>query len=162
MSEPDAEFDSDAELAAEAGPTTGVRYAEPGSTWWPVAWGPIFAAAGAGVEAMSGPVHGIAWVLVGLALAVGAFVWVQARRRVCSVAVTPTTLHQGRERLSISRITEVDDVGAPVGARVLGGGWTAPRKFVEVPLRLRDDSVVVGWAKDPEALRAALRPLITP
>jgi hypothetical protein len=44
----------------------------------------------------------------------------------------------------------------PVGARVLGGGWTVPKKFTEVPLRLTDDTVVVAWARDPEALRAAL------
>jgi hypothetical protein len=60
----------------------------------------------------------------------------------------------------VREIVEVDDVGMPVGARVLGGGWTVPKKFTEVPLRLVDDSVVVAWAKDPEALRAALRPLL--
>lgn len=139
-----------------------VRYQEPGSTWWPVAWGPIFAGVGAGVEALSGPVHAAAWLLVGLGLAVAAAVWVQARRRVCSVRLTTYALHQGRETLPVERIAEVDDVGAPVGARVLGGGWTVPKRFTEVPLRLRDKSVVLAWAKDPDALRVALRPLLAP
>ena len=135
-------------------------YAEPGSTWWPVLWGPLFAAAGALVEALSGPVHGIAWLLVGLTLGVATVIWVQARRRICSVRLSRNALYQGRERLEVDRIVAVDDVGTPVGARILGGGWTVPKKFGELPLRLRDDSVVVAWAKDPEALRAALRPLV--
>jgi len=136
------------------------RYAEPGSTWWPVTWGLVFALVGAGMEALSGPVHVVAWVLVGIALSGLTAIWVQARRRVCSVQVTDELLHQGREPLAVSKIVAVDDVGAPVGARVLGGGWTVPKRFVEVPLKLADGSVVIAWAKDPDALRAALRPLL--
>ena len=136
-------------------------YAEPGSTWWPVLWGPVFAGLGAVVEALSGPVHGLAWLLAGLGLAVLALVWVSARRRICSVRLSRTGLYQGRERLAVDKIAEVDEVGTPVGARVLGGGWTVPRKFGELPLKLRDDSVVIAWAKDPEALRTALRSLVT-
>jgi hypothetical protein len=136
------------------------RYAEPGSTWWPVTWPMAFALAGAGVEALSGPVHVFAWVLVGLGLAGLAAIWVQARRRVCSLRLTDETLYQGREPLPVRTIAEIDDVGAPIGARVLGGGWTVPRKFTEVPLKLADGTVVVAWAKDPDALRTALRPLL--
>ena len=136
-------------------------YQESGSSWWPLTWGPVFALAGAGVEALSGPVHTTLWVLTGLGLAVCTLIWVQARRRVCSLRLTPATLVQGRETLAVQRIAEVDEVGAPVGARVLGGGWTVPKKFAEVPVRLHDGSVVIAWAKEPEALRAALRPLLT-
>lgn len=135
-------------------------YAEPGSTWWPVLWGPGFAVLGAGVEALTGPVHALAWTVVGLGLAIGATVWVQARRRICAVRLTSTALFQGRERLAVDRIAEIDEVGQPIGARVLGGGWTVPKRFAEVPLRLRDGGVVVAWAKHPDALRAALGPLI--
>jgi hypothetical protein len=138
-----------------------VLYAEPGSRWWPLLWGPVFALVGAGAEALSGPVHVAAWVVVGVVLFGMALLWVQARRRVCAVVVTRTTLYQGREPLAVVEIAAVDDVGLPVGARVLGGGWTVPKKFTEVPLRLADDSVVVAWAKDPDALRAALRPLLS-
>lgn len=137
-----------------------VLYAEPGSRWWPLVWGPVFALVGAGVEALSGPVHVLAWLVVGLVLFGMTLLWVQARRRVCAVVLTPVNLYQGREPLAVREIIEVDDVGMPVGARVLGGGWTVPKKFTEVPLRLADDSVVVAWAKDPDALRAALRSLL--
>lgn len=138
------------------------RYAESGSSWWPVAWGPVFALAGGLIEATTGPVHLIEWIVVGLGLAVAAAVWVQARRRVCSVRLTEETLHQGREELSVARIGQIEDVGPPLGARVLGGGWSVPKRFTEVPLRLRDGSVVLAWAKNPDALRAALRPLVGP
>ncbi len=137
-----------------------VRYAEPGSTWWPATWGLVFALVGAGVEALSGPVHVLTWVLVGAALSGLTLIWVQARRRVCSLRLTADTLYQGREPLPVHRITELDDVGTPIGARVLGGGWTVPKKFTEVPLRLADGTVVLAWAKDPDAFRAALRPLL--
>ncbi len=138
------------------------RYAELGSTWWPVAWGPVFALVGAVLEALTGPVHVLGWLVVGVALAILTIVWVQARRRVCSVRLTHDTLYLGREGLPVARIAEFEEVGAPLGARVLGGGWTVPKRFAELPLRLRDDTVVLAWAKNPDALRAALRPLVGP
>ena len=147
-------------MSAPLDDTAPVLYAEPGSTWWPLLWGPVFALIGAGVEALSGPVHGLDWLIVGVLLFGIALLWVQARRRVCSVVLTSNALHQGREPLPTKEIAQVDDVGPPVGARVLGGGWTVPKKFTEVPLRLADDTVVLAWAKDPDALRAAIRPLV--
>lgn len=138
------------------------RYAELGSSWWPVLWGPIFALAGGLIEATTGPVHLIEWIIVGIGLAGLAAVWVLARRRTFAVRLTEELLVQGREELSVGRIAEVEDVGPPLGARVLGGGWTVPKRFTEVPLRLRDGSVVLPWARDPDALRAALRPLVEP
>ena len=137
-----------------------VRYAEPGSTWWPATWGIVFALVGGGIEALSGPVHVLVWVLVGIGLSGLTLIWVHARRRVLSLRLTSEILYQGLEPLPVSRIADVDDVGAPIGARVLGGGWTVPKKFTEVPLRLADGTVVLAWAKDPDAFRAALRPLL--
>lgn len=137
-------------------------YEEPGSTWWPLAWGPGFALVGAGIEVLSGPVHVLAWVLAAAVLFVISLIWVQARRRVCSVRLTGTALYQGQEPLEVNKIAEVDDVESTPGARILGGGWTVPKKYVELPLRLTDDTVVMAWAKDAEALRAALRPLVAP
>lgn len=134
-----------------------VLYKEPGSGLAPLLWGPLFALAGFLSEVLlGGPTHPLAWTLVGLALLALTAVWVYARRRFLAVRLTPTTLWLGREPLAVRRITEVDDVGAPVGAAVLGGGWTVPRKYDELPLRLDDDSVVLAWAKDVEALRSAL------
>jgi hypothetical protein len=146
----------------EPAPDQPVLYAEQGSSWWPLLWGPLFAGVGAGVEALSGPVHGVAWLIVGLALFAVFVVWVNARRRVYAVALTPSTLQQGREHLPVARIAKVADVGASAGARVLGGGWTAPRRTTDIPLRLDDGSVVVAWARDDEELTGALRRLVDP
>jgi hypothetical protein len=141
--------------------TGDVVYAEPGSTWWPVLWGPVFAIAGALIEWSTGPVHRLAWVLVGIGFAGAAAIWVNGRRRICSVELTRATLRQGRETLDVEKIEAADDeVGTPAGARVLGGGWAVPRKFDAVPVRLKDSTVVIAWARDGDALQAAVRGLI--
>lgn len=137
-----------------------VLYAEPGSSYWPVLWGPAFAGIGAGVEALSGPVHTVQWLLIGTALFGGAVLWVNARRKVYRVELTPKTLTQGRESLDIEKIEQVTDVGAAAGAKPLGGGWATPRKTDEVPLRLADGSTVLAWARDGDALRDALARLV--
>lgn len=142
--------------------TDPVLFEEPGSSYWPLLWGPIFAAVGAGLEATTGRVHGVAWPLVGIGLAGLAAVWVSSRRRLLTVRLTTTTLTQGQESLAVDRIAEVDEVGTPAGARVLGGAWAVPRKFTDVPVRLHDGTVVLAWARDGEALRAALHGLVTP
>lgn len=137
-------------------------FAEAGSTWWPVLWGPLFAVIGAGVELMTGPVHWLPWFVVAFGLGGGAVVWVSARRKVYLVRLTTGTLTQGREQLPVESIAEVGDVGVPVGAKVLGGGWTVPRKTEAVPLRLANGSVVLAWARDDEGLLEALRALVEP
>lgn len=137
-----------------------VLYAEPGSSRWPLLWGPAFAGIGAGVEALSGPVHTVAWLIVGIVL-FGIFaLWVNVRRKVYRVELTPAELTQGRESLPVKDITKVTDVGAAPGAKILGGGWTVPRKTYEVPLRLDDNSTVLAWARDDDALKAALVRLV--
>jgi hypothetical protein len=137
-----------------------VLYAEPGSTRWPLLWGPAFAGIGAGVEALSGPVHTVAWLIVGIGL-FGIFaLWTNVRRKVYRVELTPAELRQGRETLPVKDIQQVIDVGAAPGAKILGGGWSVPRKTYEVPLRLDDGSTVLAWARDDDALRAALARLV--
>jgi hypothetical protein len=137
-----------------------VLYAEPGATRWPLLWGPAFAGIGAGVEALSGPVHAVQWLIVGIGL-FGVFaLWVNVRRKVYRVELTPTELRQGRETLPVKDIAQVTDAGTAAGAKVLGGGWTVPRKTYEVPLRLDDGSTVLAWARDDEALKAALARLV--
>ncbi|MFI7678627.1 hypothetical protein [Actinophytocola sp. NPDC049390] len=137
-----------------------VLYAEPGSTRWPLLWGPAFAGLGAGLEALTGPVHTVQWLVVGIGL-FGVFaLWVNVRRKVYRVELTPLTLRQGRETLPVKDIERVTDVGVAPGAKVLGGGWTVPRKTVEVPVRLDDGSTVLAWARDDEALTAALVRLV--
>lgn len=139
-----------------------VLFAEHGSSRWPLLWGPLFAGAGAALEALSGPVHTVPWLVVGIVLFGVAALWVSARRKVYLVELTPTVLRQGRESLPVERIAEVTGVGAATGAKVLGGGWTAPRRTIEVPLRLDDGSTVIAWARDGEALIGALTGLVEP
>lgn len=147
-----------------------VLYAEPGSSWWPLLWGPVFAVVGVLVEVLTrGPVHVLTWVVLTGVLVASTAVWVYGRRRVCSLRLTPTALSLGREVVPVDAISAVTDVGGPVGAPVLGGGWTVPKGTTEVPLRLDralrpedppQGRVVLGWARDPEALTSALRSLL--
>jgi hypothetical protein len=134
------------------------RYLEHGAKWTAVCYGPLFALVGYLVELATGVTHTIGWVLVGLGLAAITAPWVYARRRFLTVRVTGTELWAGREALSLAEVAAVDDVGAPTGARVLGGGWGTPRKYDELPIRLTDDTVVIAWAKNVPALRDTLRP----
>ncbi|GAB3586433.1 hypothetical protein GCM10027445_65200 [Amycolatopsis endophytica] len=131
-------------------------FIERGASWSALAYGPGFAVLGYLAELLTGTTHAIAWVIVGLGLATITAPWVYARRRFLTVQVTDDELWQGRERLPLDQIAEVDDVGAPTGARVLGGGWTVPGKYDTLPVRLTDDTVVLAWAKDAGALRTAL------
>lgn len=133
------------------------RYLESGATWTALLYGPVFALAGYLAELATGATHTIAWVLVGLGLAAITAPWVHARRRFLTVKVTNTELWEGRESLPLTEIAETTDVGAPTGARVLGGGWSTPRKHEELPIRLNDGTVVLAWAKDVQALRAAIK-----
>ncbi|RRO13065.1 hypothetical protein EIL87_25800 [Saccharopolyspora rhizosphaerae] len=138
-----------------------VLYSERGSSWWPVLWGPVFAALGLVVEQLTlGPRNVAMWVLVGLALAVAAAIWAYGRRRLLAVSLTRSELVLGREQLATDRITAVREVGAPVGARVLGGSWTVPKGTGEIPLRLDDDTVVLAWARNSEVLSEELAKLV--
>ncbi|MBB5954731.1 hypothetical protein FHS29_001301 [Saccharothrix tamanrassetensis] len=137
-----------------------VLYAEPGASWWPLLWGPVFALLGIGAEAMTGSVWPALWLFVAVALFVPTLLWVQGRRRVYGVRLTPVALHQGREEVPVRDIAEVSGVEPRSGAKVLGGGWTLPRGTDPVPIKLVDGSVVLGWARDAEALRAAVDRLL--
>jgi hypothetical protein len=136
-----------------------VRYAEPGSSFWPVLWAPGFALLGAGVEALTGSVHVLGWVLAALVLAGVWALWVAARRRLRSVSLTDEVLRLGEEELPVSDIAAVED-DEPEAAKVLGGGWSTPNGTGAVPLRLQDGKIVLAWARRPDELRAALRALL--
>lgn len=137
---------------------TGERYREPGASWWPVVSGPALAAVGLLAELIAGGrTHLLGWLVLAALAAITAVVPVNARRRLATVRVTPVAVHFGQEALPLADLAEVDDVGAPVGAPVLGGFAAVPSRTREVPLRLVDGRTVVGWARDPDSLRAALR-----
>ncbi len=137
-----------------------VLYDEPGSTWWPVLWGPVFCLVGAALELVTGPVHWIPWLGVAALLAAMTAAWVSVRRKVRVVRLTPTALRQGEETLPVARIAGVTDVDAPDAAKPLGGGFTVPKNTTEVPVRLDDGTVVLAWARYPEDLVEALTPLV--
>ncbi|WP_433266057.1 hypothetical protein ACQPZF_39770 [Actinosynnema sp. CS-041913] len=137
-----------------------VLYSEPGASWWPLLWGPVFALLGVGAEALTGSVWLTLWLLVAVALFVPTLLWVQGRRRVYGVRLTPVALHQGREEVPVRDIAAVSGVEPRSGAKVLGGGWTLPRGTDPMPIRLADGSVVLGWARDADALRDALDRLL--
>lgn len=135
-------------------------YRESAGSWWPLLWGPAFAVAGYLIELITGPASVALWTIVGLGLTLAALLWVFGRAKVGSVRLTTEEAQFGRERLPVAMIEECRDVGAPAGARVLGGGWSLPKGTTAVPLRLLDGTVVLGWARDPEALLAALRRVV--
>ncbi|MBY8853843.1 hypothetical protein K7G98_38690, partial [Saccharothrix sp. MB29] len=54
----------------------------------------------------------------------------------------------------------VEGVEPRAGSTVLGGGWSLPRGTEAVPVRLVDGTVVTAWARDADALRAALARLL--
>jgi hypothetical protein len=138
-----------------------VLYLEHGARWASVAVVPALAVVAIGAEALAGgPVHLLGWLLLAVAGAAGAAVIVRARRALVTVRVTPTEVRFGQERLAVSELAGVDDVGAQLGARVMGGGWAAPRRTDEVPLRLVDGTTVMGWARHPDQLRAVVRDLL--
>lgn len=137
---------------------TDERYCEAGSSWWPLTWGPGLAAGGLLLEVFAGgTVHLLSWLALAAVAAVTAAVPVSARRRLVTIRVTPVAVHFGRESLPLADLAEVDDVGAPVGARVLGGFASVPSRTQQVPLRLVDGRVVLGWSRYPDSLRAVLR-----
>ena len=135
-------------------------YRESGSSWWPLVWGPAFAVAGYLIELITGPASVALWSIVGLVLTLCAVLWVNLRVKTGSIALTTEEAQFGREKLPVAMIEACRDVGAPTGARVLGGGWSVPKGTTAVPLRLLDGTVVLGWARDPEALLAGLRRVV--
>ena len=135
-------------------------YAEPGTSWWPLLWGPVFAALGFGVEALTGATRPLLWLLVAVVLLLPTALWVQGRRRLYEVRLTPVALHQGRDELRLRDVEAVEGVEPRAGARVLGGGWSLPRGTEPVPLRLTDGTVVTGWARDADALRTEIAKLL--
>lgn len=146
---------------APPGDEQPVLYLERGARWASVAVVPALAALAAVAELLvGGPVHLLGWLVLALVGAAGAAVLVRARRSLVTVRVTPAEVRFGQESLRVADLAEIDDVGASLGARVMGGGWAAPRRTHEVPLRLVDGTTVLGWARHPERLRVAVRGLL--
>ncbi|MPZ64788.1 MAG: hypothetical protein GEU83_04475 [Pseudonocardiaceae bacterium] len=87
---------------------TDDRYREPGSSWWPLAWGPGLATFGLLFEALAGgPVHLLAWTVLAAVAVITAAVPVNARRQLVTVPrgtrEVPLRLVDGRTVLGWSR-----------------------------------------------------------
>ncbi|WP_139219492.1 hypothetical protein [Actinopolyspora alba] len=193
--------------------TAEIRYAEPGSSWWPLLWGPAFALLGLVVELTTpGPLHLPQWPVLAVLLAAAAVPWIRARRRFHSVTLTTVELTVGGESVPLDRLALPEAEPATRAARVLGAASTVPKGMTEVPLLLRQpadpdsaggsdtagdpgsaagsgtavdsvaeagtesasepvsgleshttagtETVVLAWARSPEALRAELATLL--
>lgn len=145
-------------MSATGPPPGHVLFAEAGSSYRPVLAGPVFGVLGLlGELALGGPVSAALWVGAAVVISGFALILVRAKRQFGSVSVTPEQARFGQETVAVADIAGVDDVGAAVGARVLGGGWAVPKGTDGVPVQLVDGSRALAWARDTEALRDALR-----
>lgn len=82
-------------------------------------------------------------------------------RRHTSVELTATRLRQGAEVIELATVTEVLEPDPDGRAewqmvRALGETPTVPRRRTGIGVRLDDGRTVQAWARDDEALRAAL------
>lgn len=143
---------------------------EPGARWRTVAFGPLFCLTALLIEVATGPVvHWFALPVIGVVLAVFAYVMVVAGRRHVSVELTETVLRQGTEELPVADIEAVLAPADPEAldparwenARTLGELAGVPRKRTAIGLRLRGGTFVRAWAKDDATLRRCLDGLVS-
>ncbi|WP_235926683.1 hypothetical protein [Actinokineospora pegani] len=161
MTDPDLPTPPEQTPADRAAPVEEVvLYREPGSTWWPLLWGPLFCAVGYLVEVLTGPAHPLAWSGAAVLLVAITTLWIVARRQDRSVVLTPTLLRLGADVLHLERIVRVEGVEEPEVARPVGRGFTIPRKTHAVPLELTGGTVVLAWARFPDDLVEVLAPLL--
>lgn len=133
-----------------------VLYAEDGWSWAWILAAPIFCAAAGLFEIATGaPVHWLMLAVCALGTMLTHGIMIAATRVHGRLRVTDESLWQGTEELPY---TEVDGVlPEPIdGTRLLGELHTVPRKRGEVGIKLVDGSLVRAFARDPEALEAAL------
>ena len=146
-------------------------YVEPGGSWRPL-WivaGVCVAFVALDVVLPGADIAPLVWVLFLVAVLGTVALGCLSARRVWTVRVEGRgpdgALTVGRERVRLSDVDAVHlravDSGVDAGAPVLGGGWSLPRGTEPVPIRLTDGSVVMGWARDADALRTELAKLLT-
>lgn len=139
-----------------------VLFAESGSRPWVLAFGPVLAAAGIGLESLApGGASYPLWLGVGVLVFLYTLVLVRTRRRFLRVELTPARLVQGTTTLPLSQVTSLRPLDEEHhGVRVLGDGPVLPRRTSPVVLRLSDGTRAVAWARDAAGLRRALEDLL--
>ncbi|MDX1883447.1 DUF3093 domain-containing protein [Mycolicibacterium sp. 120270] len=144
-----------------------VLFYEQGASWWWVLTGPASAVAMLLIQMSAG--LGFQWLvpLVFFVL-VSTFVAIQvkAARIHTSVELTPTTLREGTERISIDDIVRI--YPAPEGneepkwmsARALGELTGVPKGRTGIGVKLTNDRTAQAWARKHQQLRAQLVHLV--
>lgn len=144
-----------------------VLFYEQGASWWWVLTGPASAVAMLLIQMSAG--LGFQWLvpLVFFGL-VSTFVAIQvkAARIHTSVELTPTTLREGTERISIDDIVRI--YPAPEGneepkwmsARALGELTGVPKGRTGIGVKLTNDRTAQAWARKHQQLRAQLVHLV--
>jgi hypothetical protein len=144
-----------------------VLYAEPGSRWRALLFGPAFSGIGYAVDRSLGAGLSVfAWVFVALLISSVVALQVVAGRRHASVELTREALRQGTESVGLDEIAEVfppvdpdrprSEVEAWESARALGELRGVPRRRTGIGLRLSNGGLVQAWAINDKALRTAL------
>ncbi|OBK70808.1 DUF3093 family protein [Mycobacterium sp. 1274761.0] len=144
-----------------------VLFYEQGASWWWVAAGPASGVAMMLIQLSAGV--GVQWVVpIAFFVLVSGFIAVQvkAARIHTSVELTPTTLREGAERISIDDIVRV--YPAPTGkeehkwmsARALGELTGVPKGRTGIGLKLTNDRTAQAWARKHQQLRAQLVHLV--
>ncbi len=150
-----------------SGETADVLFHEQGASWWWVASGPAAGVSMFLIQMSAG--LGFQWVVpVVFFVLVSSFVAIQvkAARIHTSVELTPTTLRQGTERISVDDIVRI--YPAPEGneehkwmsARALGELTGVPKGRTGIGVRLAGDRTAQAWARKHQQLRAQLVHLV--
>ncbi len=147
--------------------TEQVLFHEPGGTWWWLLAGPAAGGAMMFIQLSGG--GGVQFgVPAAFMILVSGFLWIQikAARIHTSVELTPTTLRQGTEFVTIADIVKI----YPEPKRHENEKWQSYRAFGElsgiprgrtgIGMKLTDGRSGQAWARRHRTLRAALESLV--
>lgn len=150
-------------------PAGPVLFSEDGWSWAWIFAAPLFCAAAALFELVTGaPVHWLMLTVCAVASAMCHGVMIAATRVHGRIRLTPTTYIQGTEELELDRIEEVFPLAGDdhpeaswETARTLGELREIPRRRRSVGLRLDSGAEVRAWTRDPVALHTALEAAVS-
>nr|WP_227999270.1 hypothetical protein [Nocardia australiensis] len=147
------------------GDGANILFAEPGSRWRTVSYGPGLCLIILFIELVTASqVHWFALIFCAALIAGFVVLQVIAGQRHVSVELTADALRDGTETVALTSIKEVlperdedcwDDEDWE-SARALGELSGVPRRRTGIGLRLSDGGLVQAWAKDHRGLRVAL------
>lgn len=151
----------------QSGQPADVLFYEPGASWLWVLAGPAAGIAMLLIQLSAG--LGIQWLVPTIFfLLVTGFIAVQvkAARIHTSVELTPTTLREGAERISIDDIVRIypeatgPDLPMWQSARALGELTGVPKGRKGIGLKLTNNRSAQAWARKHQLLREALVHLV--